>query len=202
MKLFNSAVLIVVLINLSGCALLNAFKQGNNEVRSTYPSLQSFKFEGALIYYKDLSSPCDESTVVWNDLNNTFLMQQASHNAAAIDCEEAPKSALRVTTAQYEVERQVSIPFESRKTELQESGNIKRFSGINEFVTENTQFQIYGAAGTSGKRSEALGLERASTVRDHMLSMGIQHERITIMPYDPQIPGLQALVKVLRPVIL
>jgi len=140
--------------------------------------------------------------VAWNDLNNTFLMQQASHNAAVIDCEEAPKSALRVTTAQYEVERQVSIPFESRKTELQESGNIKRFSGINEFVTENTQFQIYGAAGTSGKRSEALGLERASTVRDHMLSMGIQHERITIMPYDPQIPGLQALVKVLRPVIL
>ena len=53
-----------------------------------------------------------------------------------------------------------------------------------------------------GKRSEALGLERASNVRDQLINMGIQHERITIMPYDPQIPGLQALVKVLRPVVL
>ena len=203
MKLLTSAVLIVVLMNLSGCALLNVLKQGaSNEARSPYPNLQSFKFEGALIYYKDLSSPCDESTVSWNDLNSTFPIQQASHNAAAIDCEEASKPTLRITAAKYEVEHQVSIPFESRKTELQENGNIKSFSGINEFVTENTQFQIYGAAGTIGKRSEALGLERASIVRDHMLSMGIQHERITIMPYDPQIPGLQAVVKVLRPVIL
>jgi len=203
MKLLTNSVLIVIVLNLSGCAFLNTFKQsGKKEVRSPYPSLQSFKFEGALIYYKDLSTPCDKSTVAWNDLNNTLPIQPVSLNSESIDCEETPKSALRVTAAQYEIEHQVSIPFESRKTELQENGKIKHFAGIKEFVTKNTQFQIYGAAGTIGKRSEELGLERASTVRDYLLAMGIQNESITIMPYDPQIPGLQAVVKVLRPVIL
>jgi len=203
MKLLINTLLIFALMNVSGCAFLKAFKQsGYNDAGFAYPSLQTFEFEGTFIHYRDLSDPCDNTTVAWNDLRQSLLIHQVMHEIESPNCEETANALHRVAANQFEVEHEVSIPFESRKTELLESGNAKSFASINDFVTANTQFQIYGAAGTVGRRSEALGMERASVVRDHLINMGIQHERITIMRYDPQIPGLQALVKVLKPVIL
>lgn len=203
MKVLTNTLLLAALMNSSGCAFLNVLKQGGSiDAYSLYPTLQTFEFEGALIYYKDLSNPCDDTTVAWNDLNEASPIQQVSLDASLVDCDESARAIQSVAATQFEVEDQISIAFESRKAELSDSSNAKSLASINDFVTANTQFHIYGAAGTAGKRSETLGLERASTVRDQLISMGIQHERITIMPYDPQIPGLQALVKVLRPVIL
>ncbi len=203
MKLLISTLLVLSLSSLSGCAFLNALKQGGSiNSQSVYPTLQTFEFEGALIHYKDLSDPCDDSTVAWNDLGETLPIQQVSLNVPLVDCEKSLKAIQSVAATQFDVEDQISIVFESRKTELPERGNAKSFASISEFAITNTQFHIYGAAGTVGKRSEALGLERASVVRDQLISMGIQYERITIMPYDPLIPGLQALVKVVKPVIL
>lgn len=203
MKLLTKTLLLAALMNLSGCAFLNALKQGgSNDAYSLNPAILTFEFEGALIYYKDLSNPCDDTTVAWNDLSEAHPIKQVSLDAALVDCDESSRAIQSVAAAQFEVEDQISIAFESRKTELSHSDNAKGLASINDFVTANTQFYIYGAAGTVGKRSEALGLERASNVRDQLINMGIQHERITIMPYDPQIPGLQALVKVLRPVVL
>lgn len=203
MKVLTSTLLIFVLVNLSGCAFLNAFKQyRSSDVNSIYPTLQTFEFEGTLIHYKDLSHPCDESTVAWNDVGKGPPIQPVSFEARNVDCGEYSEATQSVASTQFEVERKISIAFESRKTELQDSGNTKSLASINDLATVNARFQIYGAAGTVGKRSEALGLERASTVRDHLIGLGIQHERITIMPYDPEIPGLQAVVEVLRLAIL
>lgn len=203
MKSLTKLVLFLALINLSGCAFLNSLRQGgSNDTGSGYPSLQTFQFEGALIHYKDLSNPCDATTVAWNDLREVVRIQQVPLDVVTVDCFEDSKSIQSVAVTRFEVEHQFSVPFETRKTELSDDNNAKSLEGLGDFVTSNTQFQIYGAAGTVGKRSEKLGIERASTVRDHLISLGVQHERITIMPYDAQIPGLQALVKVLRPVIL
>lgn len=203
MRVLTNSLLLAVLMSLSGCAFLNALKQGgSNDAYSLNPILQTFEFEGALIYYKDLSNPCDDTTVAWNDLSEASPIQQVSLDASLVDCDESSKAIQSVAATQFEVEDQISIAFESRKAELSDSGNAKSLASIKNFIIANTQFYIYGAAGTVGKRSEALGLERATTVRNQLISMGIEHERITIMPYDPQIPGLQALVKVLRPVVL
>lgn len=203
MKIFINALLMIFIMNLSGCAFLNALKQsGSNDTHSVYPTLQTFQFEGALIHYKDLSDPCDDTTVAWNDLSETLPIQQVSLDVSLVDCEKRSKAIHNVAVTQFEVEEQISIVFESRKADLPERENAKSLVSISEFATTNTQFHIYGAAGTVGKRSEALGLERASVVREQLISMGIQYERITIMPYDPLIPGLQALVKVVKPVIL
>ena len=203
MKLLINALLIFVLFNVSGCAFLKAFKQSRyDDANSEHPWLQTFKFEGTLIHYRDLSDPCDDTTVAWNDSSQTLPIQKVSHKVGSLNCEEKPNDTRRVTATQFEVEHELSISFESSKTELLESNNAKSIAGINDLVAANSQFHIYGAAGTVGKRSEALGLERASVVRDYLVDMGIRHERITIMPYDPQIPGLQAVVRVLKPVML
>jgi len=203
MKILTSLLLVISFMSLSGCVFLNALNQDRSSDRgSVYPTLQTFQFEGALIYYKDLSDPCDVTTVAWNDLGETLPIQQVSLKAPLVDCESSSKAIQAVAVTQFDIEDQISIAFESRKAELPDHGNAKSLASINEFASTNTQFHIYGAAGTIGKRSEALGLERATTVRDQLISMGIQHERITIMPYDPLIPGLQALVKVVKPVIL
>ena len=203
MKILTSLLLAISLISLSGCAFLNALNQDrSSNPGSVYPTLQTFQFEGALIHYKDLSDPCDDTTVAWNDLSEIQPIQQVSLKAPLVDCEKNLKVIQSVAVTQFDVEDQISIVFESRKTELPDRGNVKSLASISEFATTNTRFHIYGAAGTVGKRSEALGLERAATVRGQLISMGIQHERITIMPYDPLIPGLQALVKVVKPEIL
>ena len=195
--------LLLVLVNLSGCAFLVPFLQhpSSNE-RSIYPSLKTFEIEDAVIYYRDLSDPCDDRTVAWNDLNEVKQIRKASLNLSQIACDKAAKTTQVVTTTQFEVQQQISIPFESRQAELSDSTKTKSFEPVNGLVSQNTQFHIYGAAGRVGVRSEKLGLARASYVRDRLISMGVQHERIRVMPYDPKIPGLQALVEVLRPVTL
>lgn len=111
-------------------------------------------------------------------------------------CDDA-RAIQSITVSELKVQNQISIPFALKQVELSDDASIESFSTVNDFVSTNTVFHIYGAAGTVGKRSEELGLARASYVRDHLVGMGVEHERITIMPYDPKIPGLQALVKVL-----
>lgn len=202
MKLLANVILILCLTSLSGCVFFKNLTQGSSTSHTGYQSLQTFELEGALIYYKDLSDPCDDATVAWNDLKEVTPIKKASLTAVQIDCDDFVKDDQHVAVKQFEIQQQFSIPFEIRKTELLENGNAKLLNSMNGLATENTLFQIHGAAGTIGKRSEALGLERASAVRDHLMKLGVRAERITIMPYDPKIPGLQALVKVLAPVIL
>lgn len=203
MKRFINLLLLLVLASLSGCAFLNALKQDSpTDKFANYPSLQTFNFEGAVIYYKDLSDPCDDTTVAWNDLNEVSLIQQASLDVPEGDCSNVNKVSQSVAEIQFEVRRQISIEFESSKSNISDNQNAKSFSALNELASANSQFHIYGAAGATGKRSEALGLARATIVKDHLISLGVHYERIAIMPYDPTIPGLQALIKVLEPVIL
>lgn len=202
MALLTKSILVLGLFSLSGCAFLKDLTRGSSSDRISYASLQTFEFQGTLIYYKDLSNPCDDETVVWNDLKEFAPIKEASLTATKMDCDVNEKANQRVAANRFEVQGQFSIPFETRKTELIEIGNAKLLDSVNDLATANTLFQIYGAAGTVGKRSEALGLERASVVKDRLMSMGVQSEQITIMPYDPTIPGLQALVKILSPVIL
>lgn len=202
MRLFTKFTSLLVLISLSGCTLLENLRQGSPIDRVSYPSLQTFEFEGALIYYKDLSNPCDDATVVWNDLQEVTPLKKVLLAAIPIDCDEVAKEKQSLASARFEVQEEISISFETRKTELLDSSNAKRLDSMSDLATANTLFQIYGAAGTVGKRSEALGLERASAVKTRLMSMGVQSERITIMPYDAKIPGLQALIKVLAPVVL
>lgn len=203
MKRLIKLLLLFALVSLSGCAFLNALKHdSSNDNYSNYPSLQTFNFEGAVIYYRDLSDPCDDTTVAWNDLNEVSQIQQASIDMAELDCSEVNNAFQSVAEIRFEVRRQISIEFESKKSEISNSHNAESISALNEFVSANSQFHIYGAAGSTGKRSEALGLARATIVKDHLISLGVHYERIAIMPYDPDIPGLQALIKVLEPVTL
>lgn len=202
MKLLANLILILPLMSLSGCAVLKNLTQKTASNHVSYPSLQTFELEGAVIYYKDLSSPCDESTVAWNDLNKASPIHQASLKVVQIDCDEIAEVQQRYAVERFEVQKQLSVPFETSKSELIENGNAKQLDNITELATTNTKFQIHGAAGTVGTRSEALGLDRALAVKDHLMKLGVKSERIEIMPYDPSIPGLQALVKVLAPVIL
>lgn len=203
MTLLIKVLLLLSVMNLSGCAFLNVLKQNSpNNEHSTYPSLKTFEFEGAVIHYKDLSDPCDQNTVAWNDLNEVALVQSVSLEVTQVDCNESASIIQSVTATQFEVQHKIKISFASKQTQRSDADDNESFADINNLVLSTTQFQIYGAAGTVGKRSEALGLARAIYVRDQLISMGIQHERISIMPYDSTLPGLQAVVEILEPVVL
>ena len=132
MKILTSLLLVISFMSLSGCVFLNALNQDRSSDRgSVYPTLQTFQFEGALIYYKDLSDPCDVTTVAWNDLGETLPIQQVSLKAPLVDCESSSKAIQAVAVTQFDIEDQISIAFESRKAELPDHGNAKSLSLIH-----------------------------------------------------------------------
>jgi hypothetical protein len=138
MKLLAKVVLILCLTFLSGCVFFKNLTQGSATSHTGYQNLQTFELEGALIYYKDLSNPCDDATVAWNDLKEVTPIKKASLTTVQIDCEGIAKDNQHVAVKKFEIQQQFSIPFETRKTELLENGNAKTLKSMNGLVTANT----------------------------------------------------------------
>lgn len=202
MSIFTKLIGLMALLNLTGCAFSNIFKyDASNDQFAHQSNLQTFRIEGTLIHYRDLSDPCDNTSVAWDKSTDVDPIKNVSLESNNIECSNA-NAVQQVATNEFEVQKQFNIPFASRQAKFSGNASDNKFEAITEFVSANTRFHVYGAAGTVGPKSEKLGLARASTVRDHLVSMGVQQERITIMPYDPQIPGLQAVIKVLGPAML
>ena len=200
MRRISSLVILLLSSLLNGCAMFEPIKgKPGNRAMKSYPGLNTFEYEGAVIYYRDLSDPCDERTVAWHGLSDVDRVMPVTFDAQETDCDRRKGAINAVASTPVE---QISIPFASRKTDLENSASGKALKQIESLVGKNNEYQIYGAAGTAGARSEALGLARASAVRDHLVSLGISLDRISIMPYDPDIPGLQAVVKVFEPAVL
>lgn len=189
------------LLLLSGCVSTFPWFNGGATPKLELP-YRTFDYGGTSVYYRDLSSPCDTSSVTWSE-----GVQEPSLQAGAvdggIDCSIARNESPRFSQyQQWSVETELSISFAMREKVLNSDSNKSDFLKLQDYQTGSAKFQIYGAAGFEGERAERLGLARAKYVRGRLMEMGVGDERISIMPYDPTIPGLQAVVKILGAVVL
>lgn len=201
MKLLTKLILVAWILLLTGCVSTFPWL-GDGTSAKARSSFKTFDYAGTSVLYRDLSSPCDSSSIRWAN-ENTKSKFRASDSEKKIDCSVATNQKRNaIDHQQWLVEQELSISFSIREKALAAQNKLSSFSKLKAYREGTTMFQIYGAAGFDGPRAEQLGLARAEYVRDQLVEMGVENKRIAIMPYDPEIPGLQAVVKVLTPVIL
>ena len=200
MNTLTKLVVIASILWLTGCASTFPWLGGGTPAK-VGQRFEIFDYVGTSVYYRDLSSPCDMTSVAWADQESRTTTSK--NDRQSIDCSvannEKPK---QVENQQWLVEKELSISFAMREKALVAESDQARLSELQSYRVGTTKFQIYGAAGFEGPRAEQLGLARAEYVKGQLLAMGVEDERIAIMPYDASIPGLQAVVKVLGAVIL
>ena len=200
MNTLTKLVVIASILWLTGCASTFPWLGGGTSSK-VGQRFETFDYAGTSVYYRDLSSPCDMTSVAWADQESRTT--KSKNDEQSIDCSvaniEKPK---QVENQQWLVEKELSISFAMREKALVAESDQARLSELQSYRVGTTKFQIYGAAGFEGSRAEQLGLARAEYVKGQLLAMGVEDERIAIMPYDASIPGLQAVVKVLGAVVL
>lgn len=200
MNTLTKLVVIASILWLTGCASTFPWLGGGTPAK-VGQRFEIFDYVGTSVYYRDLSSPCDRTSVAWAEQESRTTTSK--NDRQIIDCSvaniEKPK---QVENEQWLVEKELSISFAIREKALAAETTEANLSELQSYRTGTTKFQIYGAAGFEGPRAEQLGLARAKYVKGQLLAMGVEDERIAIMPYDASIPGLQAVVKVLGAVVL
>jgi len=183
-------VLLTMLV--SGC--ITGPSKGPTEEMLDYPTVEIIEVEGHPVYYRDLSDPCDQSTVQWKNLNQSKAAKNKT--TKAFDCLNAvleqPKPAIALS---FPSEPYVLV-FALRNNTVTGEENAKHLSELASMSTWPIQYQVFGAAGAAGPALEQLGRKRANAVRVELLALGVPDHKIVIMPYDPSIPGLRAVVSV------
>jgi len=176
-------------LGVGGC--VSAPRVANHSDMPRYPTLDIIEVEGQVIYYRDLSDPCDPDSTAWDNLRKT-----KATNRKPIDCSN-PVVQLPESMQWLEMpKREYVLHFAMRNKVLSGADNARLVGELADMQGLPVRYQVYGAAGGAGPLLERLGMRRATAVRNVLVDAGVPATKIEIMPYDPTIPGLRAVVHV------
>jgi len=173
---------------LQGCVMMP--KHNALSKLPPYPTLETIDVEGYTIYYRDLSDPCDPGSTAWNYLRTKKRTEQVDGQ-----CSEPVVTEPTFVPAVNIPETDFVLLFTMRSKTLRTDENDETLAELATMRDWPIRYHVYGAAGGVGPALEKLGMKRANVVKQGLVDAGIAESKIDVMPYDPTIPGLRAVVK-------
>lgn len=190
MKQLRLIAILLGCLGLHGC--ITAPKENAHPEMIQYPTLETIDLEGYVIYYRDLSDPCDPGSTAWNNLRAKKRKGQIP-----LDCSEPVALIVPPAPVVSVPETDFVLLFAMRGKTL---ANDQNNAVVNELASMSDwpiRYHVYGAAGGVGPTLEKLGMKRANVVKEGLVAAGVAASKIEIMPYDPSIPGLRAVVRLI-----
>ncbi len=187
MKPLQLSFLFAISLFLNGC--ITAPKTSHPDMVQ-YPTLETIEVEGYVIYYRDLSDPCDPSSTAWNNL------RQRKHKGRLPENCSTPITFIPDTTPDVVIpDKEFVLLFAMRGKNLDSAENDEIVAELATMGAWPVRYQVFGAAGGEGATLENLGMKRAAVVKQGLVTAGVPETKIEIMPYDSSIPGLRAVVR-------
>jgi len=187
MSISAPSLIVIACLGISGC-ITTQTPTGDTDLPSV-PNLETINVEGYLVYYRDLSDPCDAGSTAWQR-----LQEQPSGAREPIQCSETAADA--APAAEFVIpETEYVLMFAMRGKTLRSPANDVIVEELASMRDWPVQYHVLGAAGGVGQTLEALGMSRANVVKQGLVDAGIPASKIVINPYDPTLPGLRAVVR-------
>lgn len=196
----------IAIFGLAGCATLPDANDGAElGIKMHQAGIQEVVIEQHLVKIRDLSDPCDPATVPWNLSGNNVRTGAVDEGGEVpihdqgIDCNDSTELSKVSNKTPHlpdsvTLEKSFIVFFRLKDHSHIEEQNRDVVNQLESLAQYDIVYEVFGAAGVPAPSE--LATRRANTVKALLVEKGVLPERIIVMPYDPALPGLRAIIRI------